>query len=75
MKFTYCKPELIELSGLEAFGDCINNGSGDGTSCDNNGNNAANVCTADGNDANPRCTGNGNTASVTCIVGAGGISS
>jgi hypothetical protein len=44
----YQKPELIELTGMDSFGDCTD-GSGDSQDC-SHGNAAASSCT-DGNAA------------------------
>jgi hypothetical protein len=52
---TYVKPEMIDLSGMETFGECDGNGSGDADQCNANGNNA-------GATASIGCNGDGSFA-------------
>lgn len=54
----YVKPELVELTGADAFGQC-SAGSGATENCVGNGLNATTNCTANGNGANIGCIGDG----------------
>jgi hypothetical protein len=64
---SYVKPELVDLAGMETFGLCQGNGSGDSSLCRANGNDANNTigptgCSNDGNTAAGFCAANGNAA-------------
>ena len=60
MKITYRKPEIVDLTGMDAFGVC-QPGSGATGFCYMVGNTASNSCTSNGNQAS-LCICDGNQA-------------
>ena len=58
MKITYRKPEIVDLTGMDALGRCTS-GSGATSDCLNDGNGATYDCSGDGNGALTYCD-NGN---------------
>ena len=57
MKITYQKPEIVELTGIDGFGDC-----GDGSG-------ASGSCSFYGNGPQGSCFGNGVMANGSCNSG------